>query len=96
MKTLIIVALLTLSASAFAKDYQTTGEVVENSTTKIIVDKKGEKFEIALPAGVKINGGEIKKGSKVTVYYTMTASSIDVKGDVAPEKTEKADKKKKK
>ena len=93
MKTLLIASLLTLSISVFAKDYQVTGEVVETSPTKLIVDKKGEKFEIALPPGVKINGGEIKKGSNVTVYYSMSASTIDVKGDTAPAK---ADKKKKK
>lgn len=78
---MIITALLLTSCLAFAKDYQVTGVVVDVTATSIIVDKKGEKFEIALPAGYKATGGEIKKGSKVTVYYKMSASEVEVKAD---------------
>lgn len=81
MKKLIIAALMLTSTLAFAKDYQVTGVVLEVTTSTIIVDKKGEKFEIALPAGYKTSGGEIKKGSKVTVYYKMSATEVEVKAD---------------
>lgn len=78
MKTLLIVSLISISSFAFAKDYQVTGVVLDVTASKITVDKKGEKFEIATASGVKTSG-EVKKGSKVTVYYTMTATEIEVK-----------------
>lgn len=80
MKSLFIAALLSVSCSAFAKDYQVTGVVLDVTASKITVDKKGEKFEIATAAGVKTKG-EVKKGSKVTVYYTMSATEIEVKAE---------------
>ena len=80
MKILLLVSLLSVSSFAFAKDYQVTGVVVDVSANKITVDKKGEKFEIATSAGVKTKG-EVKKGSKVTVYYSMTATEIEVKAE---------------
>lgn len=86
MKSLIIASLIFVSSFAFAKDYQVTGIVVDITANTIIVDKKGEKFEMALPAGIKTTGGEIKKGSKVTVYYKMTASEVEVKADKAEAK----------
>lgn len=81
MKKLIVSGLILTSSFAFAKDYQVTGIVLDVTTTSVIVDKKGEKFEIGLPSGVKTTGGEIKKGSKVTVYYKMTASEVEIKAD---------------
>lgn len=82
MKSLIVVALIAASQFAFAaKSYQVTGTVLDVTANTIIVDKKGEKFEIALPAGTKNSGGEVKKGAKITVYYTMTATETEVKAD---------------
>lgn len=72
---------------SLAKDYQVTGLVTEVSDSKIIVDKKGEKFEMTRQAHSKISsqpGQELKVGSKVTVYYSMTASEIEVKDDKKP------------
>jgi hypothetical protein len=40
---------------------------------------------------VKVTGGEIKKGARVTVHYKMVAVSVEVK---APPTAEKAPKKK--
>jgi hypothetical protein len=91
MKSMIIIAALALSASAFAaKSYQVTGTVLEVTESTITVDKKGEKFEIARPAGM---GGDVQKGAKVTVQYSMTATSIDIKSEAtAPKKDKKAKK----
>ena len=61
--------------------------MVEVTDTKIIVQKDKEKWEIARTAQTKTNGTP-KVGDKVTVYYTMTASSIEVKPGKA-ESTEK-------
>lgn len=71
------VTIMGFSATTLAKDYQVTGPVVEVSDTKIIVDKKGEKFEIAKTPATK--AADVKVGDKVTVYYSMTATEIEVK-----------------
>lgn len=92
MKAFLIVSfsMITMGFASVssAKDYQVTGTVVENTDSKIIVDKKGEKFEIAKTAGVKTSG-EVAVGGKVTVYYSMTATNIDAKGDAKPAKKKK-------
>ena len=87
-KTIIALASLAIGSAAFAGNtYQATGPVVEVTDTKIVVQKDKEKWEIARTAQTKTNGTP-KVGDKVTVYYTMTASSIEVKPDKA-EATEK-------
>ena len=45
----------------------------------IVVQKGDEKWEIGRDKGTKIKGGDLKKGSRVTIHYKMIASSIDVK-----------------
>jgi hypothetical protein len=75
----------TLAAALFlivpaAMAYQVTGPVVEVTDTKIVVDKDGEKHEIARTKDTKVTGA-VKKGDKVTVQYKMTATSIEVKKD---------------
>jgi RNase P/RNase MRP subunit p29 len=70
------------AVSAFAagpKSYQVTGEVVELTDDVVTVLKGKEKFEIA--RGEVKAEGELKKGSKVTVEYKMTATSVTVKAD---------------
>jgi hypothetical protein len=64
-----------------AEKYQVTGNVVAVDGTNITVLKGKEKFEIAIgsatvPAGVKV-------GSKVTVFYSMTAATIESKDKAA-------------
>jgi hypothetical protein len=39
---------------------------------------KGEKFEMARGADTKVTG-DLKKGAKVTIEYTITAKSVEVK-----------------
>ncbi len=85
-----VIAAFSFSAQmAFAKDYQVTGLVTEVSDTKIIVDKKGEKFEIAKLATTASTGGDLKVGQKVTVYYSMSANKIEAKADSKPAKASK-------
>ena len=62
--------------------YQVTGEVAEVSDTMIVVMKGKERFEIARDAGTKVEGA-LAKGSKVTVKYKMTATSVEVKAEKA-------------
>ena len=79
MKSLLIASVLVLATSAFA--YQVTGPIVEVTATKIVVDKKGEKFEFAITPALKVTGGELKVGNKVTVQYSIAATDIEVKAD---------------
>jgi len=75
-----IVAVLALSVATSAWAYQVTGPVLEVSDSKIVVQKGKEKWEIARTPDTKITGN-LKVGSKVTIEYSMTAKSVDVKAD---------------
>ncbi len=85
---LLIAALFVAGAAMAAgpKDYQVTGPILDVKDDVIIVQKGTEKWEIGRDKDTKING-DLKKGSKVTIHYKMTASSVDVK-DAAKAKTE--------
>ena len=87
MKAILAAALLCVSTSAFAatKTYQVTGPVLDVTDSTITVQKGQEKWELVRDASVKT---EVKKGDKVTIAYTMTATDIEVKG-AKPEKTTK-------
>lgn len=78
MKMLAALFLILASVSAFAKDYQVTGNVTELTDKKITVVKGKENFEIARDANTKVKG-DLKVGAKVTVYYSMSASEVEVK-----------------
>jgi hypothetical protein len=78
----LLIASFFMAATAIAaepKDYQVTGPVLDVKEDIIIVQKGDEKWEIGRDKGTKIKGGDLKKGSRVTIHYKMTASSIDVK-----------------
>lgn len=82
---LAIVSALTLGASAFAADantYQVTGPILELTDTKIVVQKGKDKWELARNADTKVTG-EMKVGAKVTIQYSMTAQTVEVKEDKA-------------
>lgn len=94
MKRILMVVGLVLLIASFAlagapKSYQVTGPVLEFDGDHITVLKgKDEKHEIAFDKDVKVTGGEIKKGAKVTVMYKMIAVSVEVK-EAAKEKPAK-------
>ncbi len=85
----VFATLVSLSTSSLLAEapnsYQVTGPILELSDTKIVVQKGKEKWELARTPETKVTG-ELKVGAKVTIEYSMTAKSIEVK----PEKTEKA------
>jgi hypothetical protein len=90
-KVLLLSALMTIAPVVMAaKTYQVTGPVVEVTDTRIVVEKGREKWEIARDANTKVMG-DVKVGEKVTVEYTMTATTITAKpakggrrGEAAP------------
>ena len=82
MKKVIAALTLGLSLNAWAaKGYQVTGPVVEATDSKIVIMKDKERWELAKSAATKVTGGEIKVGDKVTVYYNMSATEVEVKAD---------------
>lgn len=91
---ILLLAVAFFSTMAFAagpKEYQWTGTVLEVKDDVIVVEKGKEKWEIARDKDTKVTGGELAVGSKVTVYYTMKAASIEVKAEARkgePTKTE--------
>jgi hypothetical protein len=74
--SMTVVALMLAAPAAMA--YQVTGPVLEVTDSKIVVEKDKEKWEIARDKDTKVNG-DLKKGSRVTIQYRMTATSVDVK-----------------
>lgn len=76
---IVVVALMLVATVAFAgKTYQFTGKVLEIKDNVIVVDKSGEKFEMAKDANTKVKG-DLKVGAKVTVKYESRAAEIEVK-----------------
>lgn len=67
-----------MAIAAGPKDYQVTGPVLDVTNDVITVEKDKEKWEIGRNKDTKITG-DLKKGSRVTIQYKMTASSVEVK-----------------
>jgi hypothetical protein len=82
----VLLAASSLNA-ADKKSYQVTGPVLEITPTSIVVQKGNDRWELARDSKTKI-AGDLKVGSKVTIYYTMVAVEVEVK----PAKQPKADK----
>jgi hypothetical protein len=84
MKKMLMMIGLVLLIASFAlagapKPYQVTGPVLEFDGDHITVQKGNEKWEIAFDKDVKVTGGKVEKGAKVTVHYTMKASAVEIK-----------------
>ena len=81
LTTALCGAILLGAAALQAADvntYQVTGPVLEVTPTSITVQKGKDKWEIARSADTKITG-ELKVGAKVTIYYRMVATEVEVK-----------------
>ena len=81
---LLAAALMGAAALSVAatKTYQVTGPVLEVSGDMIAVQKGKDRWEIARDSSTKVTG-DLKVGSKVTIEYRMTATSVDVKAEKA-------------
>ncbi len=81
------------SGVAAPKDYQVTGPIVSMTDTTIVVKKGTEDWELSKDAALKpADGSELKVGDKVTIHYTMAATTIDMKKDARKEKQPPKDK----
>ena len=89
MKREFVLAAALLLAVPAASAYQVTGPVLEVTNDTIVVEKNKEKWEIERDKNTKVTG-ELKKGSRVTVQYRMTATSIESKDKPAGAKDAKA------
>jgi hypothetical protein len=75
----VVAVMMIIASAAFAgKTYQFTGKVLEVKDNVIVVDKNGEKFEMAKDASTKVKG-DLKVGAKVTIKYESRAAEIEVK-----------------
>jgi cytochrome c1 len=80
-QALALVTVLSVTAPAFAgKTYQVTGPVLDLTDSTITVEKGKEKWEIARDAQTQIKG-DLQKGAKVTIEYTMSAARVEVKSE---------------
>src|SRR5215475_13564966 len=73
-----ILSSTSLTRAADAKTYQVTGPVLEVTANTVTVQKGDEKWQIARDQNTKITG-DLKVGSKVTIYYRMVATEIENK-----------------
>ena len=70
-----------LSTGAFAAQpntYQVTGPITAITSDTITVQKGKEQWQIARTPDTKVTG-DLKVGSKVTIEYRMTATTITTK-----------------
>jgi hypothetical protein len=90
-------ALLSTTAlkAAEAKTYQVTGPVLDLTPTTVTVQKGDEKWELARDKNTKVTG-DLKVGSKVTIWYRMVAVEAEVKEAKGAAKAEGKDESKKK
>ena len=75
----------TALSAAGAKTYQVTGPVMDVQGNVITVQKGKDLWQINLPSG----SAAVKKGDKVTITYTMTATNVEVKGAPAAKAAKK-------
>ncbi len=84
MKRIAVFFLALLLSASFSyagtTGYQVTGPVLAVTNDSITVQKGKEKWEIARDKDTKITG-DLKVGAKVTIHYTMKATSVEVKGE---------------
>ena len=82
---LLLCASIALGAT---KTYQVTGPVLEVKADMIAVQKGKDRWEIIRDANTKVTG-DLKVGSRVTIEYRMTATSVDVKAEKAAKPAKK-------
>jgi hypothetical protein len=78
-----VLLLATAVSAGQVSTYQVTGPVLEVKDDMIAVQKGKDRWELARDKDTKVTG-DLKVGSKVTIQYRMTATSIDAKEAKVP------------
>ncbi|MCK7497318.1 MAG: hypothetical protein MZW92_45825 [Comamonadaceae bacterium] len=73
---------LAIGAQALAdgKTVLVTGPVLDVREDAIVIGKGKDRWEIARTPATAVSG-ELKKGARVTIEYTMSATRIEVRED---------------
>ena len=85
---LLVAAVATYAATV--NSYQVTGPITSITNDKIVIEKDGKPWEIIRDASTKVPA-DVKVGTKYTVYYRMTATTVELP---APPKAKATTKKK--
>lgn len=79
----MVVLLPTLASAAAVKSYQVTGPVLEVTDDTIVVQKGKDRWELARDKDTAMSG-DLKVGDKVTIFYQMKATKVEVKESKKP------------
>ena len=75
--------LVLLSATpAFAATYQVTGTIIEINPKIIVIEKDNERWAMTRDPKTKV--GNVQKGSRATIKYSMTAQEVINRGNPPP------------
>jgi hypothetical protein len=83
-KAIILVCMFifvaTIASAAGSKTYMISGTITDVKGDVFTIQKDNVKYEMIRDAEAKVNG-DLKIGSKATVVYKMTATTIAVSED---------------
>ena len=74
---LLLLGAVTIFAADTLNSYQVTGPITKLTNDMITIEKDGKPWEIARTATTKVPA-DVKVGTKYTVYYTMTATNVEL------------------
>lgn len=80
LAAVVVLASFAAASAQAAVKYQVTGTVTKltDKLITLVKSQNDEKFEIDRDDKTKVTG-DLKVGSKVTIEYTMTAATVEVK-----------------
>jgi hypothetical protein len=73
----VFIFVAVIASAAGSKTYMISGTITDMKGDVFTIQKDNTKYEMSRDAEAKVNG-DLKVGSKVTVVYKMTATTIVV------------------
>jgi hypothetical protein len=75
-----LAVVILMAVAAGPKTYQVTGKITAMTDTVLTVEKSNQEvWEVARTADLKVTGGALAVGAKVTIIYKMVGISAEVK-----------------
>ena len=75
-----LVVVFLLAVAAGPKTYQVTGKITVLTDTAVTVEKSNQEvWEVGRSADLKVTGGTLAVGAKVTIFYKMVGISAEIK-----------------